>query len=63
VDDQLFTISFLTRSGRVYAREYKDSLSDIEWTGLPLAAGDGSRLLLTDTTAIVPQRFYRVRIW
>jgi hypothetical protein len=61
--DASFSVSLPTRSGRVYALEFKDSLADPAWTGLPLLAGDGGLSTLTDSTATGAQRFYRVRQW
>jgi hypothetical protein len=58
-----FGISLSTRSGRVYALEYKNSLADGNWTMLPLTAGNGGVLTLTDPAATSVQRFYRVRQW
>jgi len=58
-----FSVWLLTNNGRVYALEYKDSLSDNTWTALPLVAGTGGMLLLTDNTAPTSQRFYRVQQW
>jgi hypothetical protein len=58
-----FSITLPTRSGRVYALEYKDALAGDNWTALPLVAGNGSVQMLTDPTAPDPQRFYRVRQW
>lgn len=58
-----FSVSVPTRSGRVYALEYKTSLGEPEWTPLPLQPGDGSTKTLTDPTAGASQRFYRVRAW
>jgi uncharacterized protein YjbI with pentapeptide repeats len=58
-----FSCSLATQSGRVYALEYKNSLSDSNWTALPLAAGNGGMLTLTDPTATGSQRFYRVQQW
>ena len=58
-----FSLSLPTRSGRVYALEYKDSLSDTNWTALPLGAGNSGAMTLTDATATNSQRFYRVRQW
>ena len=58
-----FSVSVPAQSGKVYGLEYKDSLSDSNWTALPLAAGTGSMLTLTDPEATCPQRFYRVRQW
>jgi hypothetical protein len=58
-----FTVSLPSRSGRVYRLEYKDSLSDSAWTGLPLVAGSGRDLTLSDPNATGAQRYYRVRQW
>jgi hypothetical protein len=58
-----FRFSLPTQSGRVYALEYKDSLTDNHWTAVPLVAGNGGTVLLTDSTATGTQRFYRVRRW
>jgi alpha-tubulin suppressor-like RCC1 family protein len=58
-----FSVSLPTQSGRVYRLEYKTSLTDSNWTALPLAAGNGGALTLTDPTATNLQRFYRVRWW
>ena len=54
-----------TESGRVYRLEYKNSLADPNWTALPLVAGNGRMLQLTDPTATTNMRarFYRVRRW
>ncbi len=58
-----FSLSLPTQSGRVYRLEYKNSPTESNWTALPLAAGNGGTLTLTDTTATSSQRFYRVRQW
>jgi alpha-tubulin suppressor-like RCC1 family protein len=58
-----FSLSVPTQSGWVYVLEYKNSLPDGNWTPLPLAAGNGAILTLSDWTATGPQRFYRVRQW
>ncbi len=58
-----FSLSLSTQSGRVYALEYKNSLADNNWVALPLRAGTGSMLTLTDPRGITGQRFYRVRRW
>ena len=52
-----------TCSGKVYALEYKNSLGDPNWTGLPLVAGTGTNVMLTDIAAINFQRFYGVKQW
>ncbi|WP_160164593.1 hypothetical protein [Pedosphaera parvula] len=58
-----FKLSLPTQSGKVYVLEYKASLSDTNWTSLPLVPGNGSTLFLTDPTATNAQQFYRVRRW
>ena len=57
------SVSVPTQSGRVYRLEYKASLSDTNWTPLPLVAGNGGVRELIDPTAAGAQRFYRVRRW
>lgn len=58
-----FSFSIPTQSGRVYALDYKNNLTDPTWTTLPLVAGNGTNLVMTDPTATNSQRFYRVRRW
>ena len=58
-----FIVSIPSQSGRVYRLEYVKTLADTHWTALPLVAGNGRTLLITDTTATNDQRFYRVRQW
>jgi len=58
-----FAVSLPSSSGRVYALEYKDSLADANWTALPLVAGTGGMLTLSDPGAPSSRRFYRVRKW
>ena len=58
-----FSFQVPSQSGRVYALEHKDNLSDANWVSLPLAAGTGTNLVLLDPTATNAQRFYRVRQW
>lgn len=62
--DDGFSLTVPSQSGRVFALEYKNSLMDNDWTDLPLVAGTGGMLTLTDETATnTTQRFYRVRRW
>jgi hypothetical protein len=63
VGPQGFGVSLPSQSGRVYALEFKDLLTDSDWTALPLAAGTRGWLTLTDPAATNSQRFYRVRRW
>jgi len=58
-----FSVSVPTQNGKVYRLEYKNSISDANWTALPLVAGNGGVQALRDTTATGEQRFYRVRQW
>jgi hypothetical protein len=62
-DTNGFTVSVPTFSGRVYRLEYKDALTDTNWTALPLEAGTGGVLQLNAPDVAAPQRFYRVRQW
>ncbi len=62
-DANVFSFSLPSQSGKVYLLQYKDSLSDSNWTSLPLVPGNGDNLLLTDPTAANSQRFYRVLRW
>jgi len=59
----LFTVSLPTQNGRVYALEFNNSLNTGTWTALPLVAGNGGALTLTDPAATSGGRFYRVRDW
>jgi hypothetical protein len=58
-----FSVNVPTQNGRVYSLEYKDSLSNPTWSGLPLVAGTGGTVNLGDPTATAGPRFYRVRRW
>lgn len=56
-----FSVSVATESGHTYYLEYKASLTDASWTGADEKNGNGGTQVLVDSTANVPQRFYRVR--
>jgi hypothetical protein len=58
-----FSAAIPTDLDHVYALEYKTSLTNTQWTPLPLVAGTGGRAALSDPTAAPGQRFYRVRRW
>ncbi len=58
-----FRGSLPTRNGRVYSMRYKNSLTDQNWTSLPLIPGNGNTRVLEDPTAAGEQRFYRVQRW
>ena len=57
-----FGVSVFTQNGGVYQLQYKGSFADSIWQSLPLQAGTGGFLRLTDPTS-APQKFYRVRRW
>jgi hypothetical protein len=58
-----FEVALPSQSGRVYALEYQNALEAATWTALPLAAGNGGNLILTDSNSAAQSRFYRVRRW
>lgn len=58
-----FSFFLPSRYGKVYAAEYKNALTDSNWTALPLAAGNGYTLRVTDPAPTNSQRFYRVQQW
>lgn len=60
--DHEFTVSVSTVPGANYIFEYKNSLSDPAWQAAQTQPGNGSRIVLTDSTATNSARFYRVRV-
>jgi alpha-tubulin suppressor-like RCC1 family protein len=58
-----FTLTIPSQSGHVYALEFAQSLNNISWTSLPLVAGNGASITLTDPNPAGSQRYYRVRRW
>jgi hypothetical protein len=58
-----FHASLSTDSGRVYRLDYKDAFGTSSWTPLPLVAGNGGTVILSDPSASDRERFYRVRRW
>lgn len=55
------TISFTTIAGPTYTLEYKNRLSDANWTPAGSSPGTGSTVSITDPAATATTRFYRVR--
>jgi hypothetical protein len=55
-----FSVSVQTVSGRGYALQYKDSLSDASWTTMPPVSGTGGVITLTAPAGPNGHRFYRV---
>lgn len=58
-----FNVAAHTRSGRVYVLEYCNSLSNSNWTALPLVPGTGAERTFTDATPGAGERYYRIRKW
>jgi hypothetical protein len=58
----VFSVSVDTLSGQNYFLEFKNSLTDTNWTALPPVSGDGTLKTLSDLSATSPQRFYRVEV-
>lgn len=56
-----FRLAVPSKLGWNYFLEYKNNLEDPAWLPLSGVAGTGSQLIMTDPTATVPKRFYRVR--
>jgi hypothetical protein len=55
------SISCTSVAGQTYHLEYKNNLTDVVWTALPgSATGTGSIIVLKDTSASAPRRFYHV---
>jgi Subtilase family len=56
-------VSFTTVANLNYTLEYKNSLSDANWTALPGSVqGNGGVMTLHDTSTMVGGRFYRIRV-
>jgi hypothetical protein len=58
-----FSLLVPSQSGHVYVLQYKDSLDDSNWLSLPLVAGTGASLTLTDPDPSTSQRYYRLLRW
>ncbi len=55
-------LSFTTVNGQSYTLEFKNALSDLNWSALPPSTnGNGSVMTIRDTTANTQSRFYHVR--
>jgi hypothetical protein len=57
-----FTLSVPTQVGFNYTLEYKNALSDANWTAGQMISGTGGTITLTDTGATGLSRFYHVRV-
>jgi len=57
-----FTVSLSTLTGFTYYLEATDTLNPISWTTVQTAPGTGGVIQLSDSTASIQSRFYRVRV-
>jgi EamA domain-containing membrane protein RarD len=57
-----FTLSVPTQVGFSYILEYKNSLSDANWTVVQTLAGIAGTITLTDAGATGSRRFYHVHV-
>ncbi len=58
-----FSVLAQTLSRKNYALDYKDSLTETNWSAVSTNAGNGALRLLSDPAAAPAQRFYRLRQW
>lgn len=56
-----FGTTFATDSGRGYVVEFKDYLTNANWTLLTNVVGTGSPATISDPGATGPERYYRIR--
>jgi polygalacturonase len=56
-----FAVNLQTQRAHYYFLQYKNLFKDTNWTLLKGMAGDGGVKPITDQSASLPQRFYRVR--
>lgn len=63
ISNHIFSVNIPSLCGHVYDLEYTTNLKVHNWNWLPLVAGNGETLTLTDTNLTDQQRFYRVRRW
>ncbi len=56
-------VSFLAAPGLACLLEYKEHLTDPNWTPIPpIVIGTAGVLTLTDTNSVTTQRFYRIGV-
>jgi T5SS/PEP-CTERM-associated repeat protein len=56
------SFSFQTQVGPSYVVEFKNALTDAQWSTLETRVGDGSVVTITDAVAVGTSRFYRIRV-
>ena len=55
-----FRMAFPTTTGESYTLQYKTNLTDPTWLNLQTLPGTGGTLVITNSTAIPPSRFFRI---
>jgi hypothetical protein len=58
-----FSVLLQTLNRKSYALERKNSLAETNWTVVCTNSGNGALRMLTDPSAVAPQRFYRMLQW
>ena len=58
-----FALIAQTLNRKNYALEFKNALTDTNWTALPAVPGNGALKVMLDPDATAPQRYYRMREW
>src|SRR5207244_618881 len=56
------SLFFSSVNGKTYAVEFSESLPTANWQALGNVVGDGAEQIMTDTNALMRQRFYRIRV-
>jgi hypothetical protein len=57
-----FTFSVPTQAGTNYVLEYKNSISDANWTPIQTNNGNGAMMNMTNLGTVSPSRFYRIHL-
>ena len=55
-----FLVSFQTDPGNTYTVQYVNSLGNLSWQSLPSVTGNGAVMTVSNSTAGVTNRFYRL---
>jgi hypothetical protein len=55
-----FSFSIPTAGADSFRVEYKDQLTELQWTTLTIVPADGDQQIVTDPGPLPPTRFYRI---
>ena len=61
MSDGNLALTWRTLLGQTYRVEYKNDLSQPQWSMLSDYHADGTSLTILDPIGAIPQRFYRIR--